>query len=142
MEMRPLGQPDLVRDIAEAIRGQYEAVVCYQRLVEQAPTQAEKERIREIRRDEQKHLRAFTDIYRRLTGQRPRVSRPTCPPTYRRGLEAAIQDELKTVDFYLEIADRAQDPAIKKAFFDAALDEQNHAGWFTYFLLQAVTPGR
>ncbi|MGQ0518063.1 ferritin-like domain-containing protein, partial [Bacillus sp. D-CC] len=53
-----------------------------------------------------------------------------CPNTYLQGLEFAIQDEQKTVDFYLEIADETSDTHLKELLRRIAADEQNHAVWF------------
>jgi len=52
-------------------------------------------------------------------------------------LEFALQDEQKTVDFYMEIADDSTNQFIKDAFKRAAVDEQNHAVWFLYFYTKA-----
>lgn len=138
---RPQDLP-LLQDIAKAINGEYEAVVCYTRLAEQAPNAEERQRLLEIRQDESRHYRVFKEIFTRLTGQEAPLTRPSCPDTYRQGLEAAVQDELETVDFYLGIADTAEYPLIRQEFFRAALDEQNHAGWFNYFLIKQCCPSR
>ncbi|MGY3415598.1 rubrerythrin [Bacillus mycoides] len=43
------------------------------------------------------------------------------------------QDEQRTVDFYLEIADKTTNQQVKETFRRAAADEQNHAVWFLYY---------
>jgi rubrerythrin len=43
------------------------------------------------------------------------------------------QDEQRTVDFYLEIADETTNQQVKETFRRAAADEQNHAVWFLYY---------
>ncbi|MDN4593229.1 ferritin-like domain-containing protein [Polycladomyces subterraneus] len=125
--------PGLIQDIAKAINGQYSAIACYEKLARLAPTEEERRQIMEIRQDETNHYREFYQIYVRLTGQQPQIAVEPCPDDYKEGLEFALKDEQNTVDFYLEIADKARDPAIKKAFTRAAQDEQNHAVWFLYF---------
>ncbi|MBM7553658.1 ferritin-like domain-containing protein [Thalassobacillus pellis] len=128
-------QQQLLQSITQAINGEYTAVQCYAKLIEQAPTDEEKRQIREIRRDEQKHLRQFSRIYTSLTGSKPDPQQiEECPGTYRRGLEAAFKDEQETADFYLDIADQASDPYIQQVFRRASADEQNHAVWFLYYL--------
>jgi rubrerythrin len=83
------------------------------------------------------HFKAFSDIYTNITGVPPTPQlQEGCPDAYKRGLEFAIKDEQETVDFYLEIADRAQDTYIKESFRRAAADEQNHAVWFLFFFIQ------
>ncbi|CAM3398942.1 ferritin-like domain-containing protein [Marinicrinis lubricantis] len=128
-------QAELIHDLAKAIDGQYSAILCYGQLARLAPTEAIREQILEIRSDEIRHFQAFMRIYICLTGHsiRPQVTEP-CPDTYDAGLHFAFRDEQKTVDFYLEIAEKTHDPYIKSIFRRAAADEQNHAVWFLYFL--------
>jgi rubrerythrin len=124
----------LVPDIAKAIDGQYSAIMCYEQLARMAPNEEQRTRILEIRQDEERHYHMFFRMYRALTGtlHRPQLTGP-CPSEYIAGLQAALIDEQKTVDFYHEIADRSQTPAIREQFRRAAFDEQNHAVWFLYF---------
>ncbi|MCU9613252.1 ferritin-like domain-containing protein [Caldibacillus lycopersici] len=125
----------LITDIETATQEEFQAITCYEKLARMAPKEV-RNQILEIREDERKHLQVFQSIYSHLTGRQP--SQPTqviCANSYREGLIAAFKDEQNSVDFYLEIADRAQDRAIREAFQRAALDEQNHAVWFSFFLM-------
>lgn len=127
--------PDnLTQDILKAINGQYSAIACYTRLAETAPTEEERKQITEIRKDEINHYQVFCQIYAALTGTKP-IPRITesCPVSYKEGLQSAFKDEQKTVDFYLDIAEKTQDPYIREKFKRAAADEQNHAVWFLYY---------
>lgn len=127
----------LIKDIQNAINGEYSAIACYKKLAKLAQTVEAKNRIREIRKDEMRHLKAFSDIYTNITGVPPTPQlQENCPDSYKRGLEFAIKDEQETVDIYLDIADRAQDTYIKESFRRAAADEQNHAVWFLVFYIQ------
>ena len=87
----------------------------------------------EIRNDEIKHFHKFCAIYSLITDQpaEPEIIEQ-CPNQYDEGLKFAIEDEQKTVDFYHEIADRANHPYIQQQFRRVAADEQNHAVWFLY----------
>lgn len=131
--MYPTTAP-LAQDVLKAINGQYSAIACYTQLAQVAPTEEERQQILEIRKDEIAHYQTFTQIYISLTGAQP-TPRTTeaCPPNYVDGLEFALKDEQHTVDFYLDIADKAHDPYIKEAFKRASADEQNHAVWFLYY---------
>nr|WP_213526717.1 ferritin-like domain-containing protein [Paenibacillus sp. J31TS4] len=132
-----------VKDLEKALSGEYSAIQCYARLAESAPNQAEKDRILEIRKDEERHYRQFAALYTSLTGREPAPQLEACPANHREGLLFAFRDEQETVDFYNEAADRAQTPAVKDAFRRAALDEQNHAVWFLSFLtLPAMADGK
>ncbi|HET7627523.1 MAG TPA: ferritin family protein [Bacillales bacterium] len=124
----------LIDDLAKAINGQYSAIKCYEKIAALANNEKEKERILEIRKDEMRHYRTFARMYGQVTGEDPKPEIvEECPQDYCRALAFAVEDEQKTVDFYNEIADRAQNPYIRHAFARAALDEQNHAVWFLYF---------
>ncbi|MCM3587428.1 ferritin-like domain-containing protein [Mesobacillus maritimus] len=133
--LRVQNNTQLVRDIQKAINGEFSAMACYEKLAQMAPNQKERNQILEIREDERRHFEEFTRIYTSLTGRQPTPKMTEeCPNTYKRGLEAAFMDEQETVDFYLDIVDKAQDLTIKQAFHRASADEQNHAVWFLYFL--------
>lgn len=124
----------LINDLTKAINGEYTATQCYARLAQMAPNEVQRGQINEILRDEKKHLQQFTQIYVNLTGRQPQPKMSEeCANTYLEGLEASINDEQLTADFYHEIADEAADPAVKDVFRRAAFDEQNHAVWFLYF---------
>ncbi|WP_189655312.1 ferritin family protein [Bacillus sp. HNG] len=124
----------LVNDIQKAINGEYSAIACYKELARMAPTNDERDKILEIRKHEIHHLGEFNRIYTNLTGKNPSYHIiEKCPNTYREGIEFAFKDEQETVDFYLEISDKANDPIIKERFRRAAADEQNHAVWFLFF---------
>jgi rubrerythrin len=126
----------LINDIQKAINGEYGAIECYDKLSKMAKTQVEKDQILEIRQDEIRHFEEFSRIYRDLTGRQPVAEIvEKCPDQYKEGVEFAFRDEQETVDFYLDIADKSQNPVIKETFRRAAADEQNHAVWFLYFLL-------
>lgn len=124
----------LIHDIQKAINGEYSAIACYEKLGRIASSPEERKTILEIRQDEINHYQVFSEIYTSLTGRTaaPRITEE-CPEEYCAGFKAAFKDEQETVDFYLEITDKADEPFIKEAFQRAAADEQNHAVWFSFF---------
>ncbi|HGH7174094.1 TPA: ferritin-like domain-containing protein [Bacillus wiedmannii] len=127
----------LIGDIEKAINGEFSAINCYTKLANMAPNAAERNQILEIRNDEIKHFHQFVQIYTNLTGQQPKPQiTEECPNTYLQGLEFAIQDEQKTVDFYLGIADETSDAHLKELLRRIAADEQNHAVWFLYYFVK------
>lgn len=129
----------LISDIEKAINGEYSAINCYAKLANLASTKMEQEQILEIRQDEIRHFHQFVQIYGSLTGKQPQPKIiEECPSVYVNGLEFALKDEQRTVDFYLEIADEATSPYIKEIFRRASADEQNHAVWFLYFFLKKI----
>lgn len=127
----------IIQDIIKAINGEYSAIACYEQLARMAQTQEARNQIMEIRNDEIRHYREFSQIYTSLTGSQPTPQiTEECAPDFRSGLLASFKDEQETVDFYLEIADKTNDPTIQQSFRRAAADEQNHAVWFLFFLTQ------
>lgn len=131
-------QNKLVRDLEKAINGEYSAINCYAKLAEMAPSDKVRERIREIRKDEKRHLQIFSQIYTNLTGSQPNPKQiEECPDTYVKGVEIAMEDEQDTVDFYLNVADGTSNQYVRDVFRRAAANEQNHAVWFIYFLTRA-----
>jgi rubrerythrin len=128
------GADHLTQDISKAINGQYSAIACYTKLAGIAPTEEERKQILEIRKDEINHYQVFSQIYVAITGAQPTPQiTETCPINYKDGLQSAFKDEQNTVDLYLDIAEKAQDPYIKEKFKRAAADEQNHAVWFLFY---------
>ncbi|RKQ30412.1 ferritin family protein [Oceanobacillus halophilus] len=127
---------EIISNLEKAINGEYSAIHCYEKLAQIAPTEEVKMQILEIREDERRHLSAFITTFTNITGQQPSPQlTEDCKETYREGLVTSFIDEQENVDFYLDMADKIQDPMIKEMFKRAAADEQNHAGWFSYFLM-------
>lgn len=134
---RQTSNTKIINNMLKAINGEYSAIYCYEHLANQAPNIEVKNRILEIRNDEIRHYNEFVQIYTSLTGNHPSPQiTEQCPSSFREGIHAAFKDEQETVDSYLDIADRAQDMHIKEIFRRAAVDEQNHAVWFLYFMLR------
>lgn len=134
---RAFADAALITDIAKAMNGQYSAIACYKQLADMAPNEEEKNQILEIQKDEIRHFHVFSQIYTSLTGRQPTPQIvEQCPTEYYAGLIFAFKDEQQTVDFYLDISEKTNDPFIKEQFRRASADEQNHAVWFLFFLTQ------
>ncbi|RYL88866.1 ferritin-like domain-containing protein [Sporolactobacillus sp. THM7-4] len=133
-QINPGTERRTIEAIEQAIDGEYSAIACYEILFNMAVSDKEKKQIAEIRNDEIHHYQMFSSLYQQLTGRThaPQIT-GRCPETYREGLQHAIEDEQKTVDFYMETADRAQNRRVRSLFYRAATDEQQHAVWFLYF---------
>jgi rubrerythrin len=125
---------NLMKDVMNAINGEYSAIACYDQLAQMAPNSDQRNQILEIRQDEIHHYQEFSQLFMRLTGCQPTPQiTEHCPNEYIAGLEFALRDEQETVDRYLTISDHAHDVCTKELFRRAAADEQNHAVWFLYF---------
>ncbi|MFY0760502.1 ferritin-like domain-containing protein [Metabacillus dongyingensis] len=126
-----------IDQIAKALAGEYNAIQCYEQMANLAKNEEEKKQIMEIRNDEINHYQTFAAIYQSLSGMQynPKQTEE-CPGDYFSALTAAFKDEQETVDFYLDIAENASSPYIRKQFKRASADEQNHAVWFLYYFIQ------
>ncbi len=131
-------QKAFLNDLKKAINGEYSAIVCYEHIMQMAPTQEVKSRVSEIREDEIRHYNTFQYLYDTITGSplKPEITEQ-CPTHYRSALHFAFQDEQITTDFYNQLSHTIQNQSWKQAFSRAARDEQNHAVWFLYFLMNA-----
>ncbi|MDQ0216136.1 rubrerythrin [Oikeobacillus pervagus] len=128
---------DIVSLFQKAINGEYTAIQCYGKIANMAPNPEERNQIIEIKQDEIRHLRQFTQMYTTLTGRKPTPQMTErCPTTYREGLHFSVKDEQETVDFYLDLAEMVSDQKMKQIIQRAAADEQNHAVWFLYYLFR------
>ncbi|WP_252366049.1 ferritin family protein [Bacillus subtilis] len=119
------------------MNGEFSAIQCYRKLAELAHSDEVRKQIEEIRRDEIRHLREFSTLYGSITGKHimPKQTEE-CPDNFTRGLDAAFKDEQETVDFYLRAAEETSNLKAKGVFTRAARDEQNHAVWFLYYLME------
>ncbi|MCY7781281.1 MULTISPECIES: ferritin family protein [unclassified Bacillus (in: firmicutes)] len=129
--------PVLIQNLKKAIHAEFSAIQCYRKLAELTHRDDVRKQIEEIRRDEMRHLREFSTLYGAITGK-PIMPKQTekCPDNFTRGLDAAFKDEQRTVDFYLRTAEETSNLKAKGIFTRAARDEQNHAVWFLYYLME------
>ncbi|MFA9560119.1 ferritin family protein [Evansella sp. AB-rgal1] len=128
------GNQAFLNDLKKAIDGEYTAVTWYKTMEKMAPTNKQKEKLKLIRKDEEKHYNQFSYLHYSLTGQQyqPKLTRE-CPSNHLEAIRAAFVDEQETTDFYLNISDYQMQQSIKDMFRRAAADEQNHAVWFLHF---------
>ncbi|MED3626399.1 ferritin family protein [Bacillus subtilis] len=126
--------PVLIRNLQKAINGEFSAIQCYRKLAELAHSDEVRKQIEEIRRDEIRHLREFSTLYGSITSKHimPKQTEE-CPDNFTRALDAAFKDEQETVDFYLRAAEETSNLKAKGVF---TRDEQNHAVWFLYYLME------
>ncbi len=116
-------------ELINAMQGEAEDKLFYERLMRMAPTREEADIIKQIRADEIKHYGAFEDLYRRMTGRNPRVPEPDKPTfrTYMEGVELAFFNELRAYERYKDLYLSTQNPRIRDVFLDAFTDENEHA---------------
>lgn len=126
-----------VTALEQAIEGEAKAIRFYTDLIELAADPKQRQVIRGIRSDEERHLNNFQAAYCRLTGHTYRYPEPevTPPADFRSGVQTSFQDEQEAYEFYKANYFCNNRQIVKKAFFDASLDEAEHARWFNNFLI-------
>lgn len=134
----PLSDVNLITDVANAVMLEVQAYNFYQRLSEMATNEQDRQIIMRIQGDEARHYHWFTMILRRLGGQYPQVPAIEVPDDLEQGIRLAIEAELEAVSYYQDIASRASDHMIQMHFLRAASDEQRHASWFEYILMNLL----
>lgn len=134
---QPSTNDQLIRDVTNALNGEFNAIRVYEHLAQLAPNEEVRKRILEIRRDEMRHYQGYANTYMYLTGKQPspKMTEPL-PKNFKSGVLAAFKDEQDTVDFYNRVARETTIPFISHQFRSDASDEQNHAVWFLYYLHQ------
>lgn len=125
----------LLTHLLTAINGEFTAIHYYEQLAQLAPNEATKKRILEIRQDEMRHFQLFSHVFLCLTGYEPSPElTATMPTSYKDGIHHSFLDEQETTEFYHRMAREAAMPYLQHVFNTAAMDEQNHAVWFLYYL--------
>ena len=107
----------------------------YKRLIHKVSDRDDKEILRQISLDEQKHERIFTDIYTKVTGKKPHVTnKKEHEPSDNilSDFEKSIFDETEAVEFYRQIYFSFLDLETRDMLYEVITDEQNHAVKLTY----------
>ncbi|MFS1512782.1 ferritin-like domain-containing protein [Chengkuizengella sp. SCS-71B] len=124
--------------IYKAIVGEATAIDFYTRLVKLAPDQKHKADILHALEDEKKHLKNFTALYTKLTGQIPIYTvEPVQFESYKEGLEMAYRNELEAYEDYRDVYLMTQDLKVRDVFLLGYTDEIEHAIRFG-FLKQSL----
>ncbi|MDT3417080.1 MULTISPECIES: ferritin-like domain-containing protein [Brevibacillus] len=125
----------VLRMLQEGIAGERRDELLYDFLIEQAPTEQEKQVIAGIRDDERRHRRLFLQIYGQLTGQRPaahyEIEALQPPVSYLDGIEQALFGELKTFERYRTIY-KYMLLQYRDTVFEIMTDELKHASYYNW----------
>lgn len=125
----------LINDISEAVIREAHAYNFYQRLAGLAPNDEYQQTIIRIQRDEARHYHWFTMMLRMMGAQQPQIPPGDLPASFKEGVRTAIRHELDDAAFYQNIAYRATTHHVQMHFMHASHDEQRHASWFQYILM-------
>lgn len=131
----PKNLPEALKLLHEAVAGETEDRLFYQYLIQNAPSNEDKEIIAGIRDDEIGHFRLFGQVYSQLTGQ------PLSPPqnvtfekpsSYCEGIRKAIRGEQNAVRKYRRILYALQDRVQMNILIGIITDELRHGILYNY----------
>ncbi len=131
----PQNVPHALRLIQEAVAGETEDRMFYQYLIDNAPSQEDREIITGIRDDEISHFELFRYVYYQLTGQTlppPQAMPFEAPATYCEGIARAIRGEQNAVRKYRQILFALQDRVLINILTGIITDEIRHGSLYNY----------
>lgn len=146
---RATNQPDIQNEeiitlnqaiglIRNSIRDEREDELFYNRLLEQAPTEKQKEIIISIRDDERKHNNILRELYYNFTGQViPKdLSTPSIDTNigYQENLEKALFGELQAVTKYRKILGVMPSGRSYTLMMSIMTDELRHASKYNFLI--------
>lgn len=129
---------DLIR---QSVADEREDELFYDNLIQQAPTQKEKDIIRSIRDDERKHNQILRELYHDFTGQMipPNLSTPNIDTSlsYKEQLEKALFGELDAVVRYRRILGTMPSGKSYTLLMSIMTDELRHASKYNFLIQNA-----
>lgn len=131
----PYNLPAALQLIRDAVSGEREDELFYDYLINEAPSEEDKNIIRSIRDDEKKHFRMFRMIYSELTGQKappPKQAEFQKPESYCAGIQKALFGELGAVERYRRILFAMQDRRHINMLTEIITDEIKHSGKYNF----------
>ena len=127
--------------IRQSVSNEREDELFYDRLLEQASTDKEKEIITSIRNDERKHNKILRDLYYNFTGQviqadksMPNINNTS---TYQENLEKALFGELDAVVKYRKILGTMPSGNSYTLLMSIMTDELRHASKYNFLIHNA-----
>jgi rubrerythrin len=118
----------LILNIHKSIEDEAVAIQLYTWMLQEARDPLAKDFIEHALNDEKEHLEDFTKLYVHFTGHRPHIQlQPLPTQTYKQALVSALKAELGAQEFYRKIFMGCTDQMVKDVFFNAMMDEVEHA---------------
>jgi len=131
----PQNVPGALKLIQEAVAGEMEDRMFYQYLIENAPSEEDKETITGIRDDEIRHFSLFRQVYYQLTGQMLQPQQDETfekPASYCEGVKRALKGEQNAVRKYRRILYALQDRVQINILTGIITDEIRHGILYSY----------
>ncbi len=128
------GDQKILDLLLEALTDEKEDIDYYGRLMNMARTPEDREIIRQVQMDEQKHYMITSDIYYKLTGKQPVVEQIIRPlgRNLLHEYEKRIFGELAGADLYRKLYFAFLNLQLRDMLFEMMTDEQGHAAKFNY----------
>ena len=127
--------------IRQSVGDEKEDEMFYDTLIKQAPTEKEKEIIRNIRDDERKHNQILRELYYNFTGQMISVDNSNSESNnnmdYRTNLEKALFGELDAVKKYRKIMAQMPSGNSYTLLMSIMTDELRHASKYNFLIHNA-----
>ena len=127
--------------IRQSVRNEREDELFYDKLLEQAPTEKEKDIIRSIRDDERKHNQILRGLYYEFTGQMLPADTLTVEANnnmdYTANLEKALFGELEAVSKYRKIMGTMPSGNSYTLLMSIMTDELRHASKYNFLIHNA-----
>ncbi|MGI6701111.1 MAG: DUF5661 family protein [Christensenellales bacterium] len=123
--------------VKEAVQDERHDELLYDYLIQEAPTEEEKEIIRSIRDDERTHRNLFKEIYKEFTGDDIDATDGdafTKPDSYIAGVKSALFGELAAMEKYRVIREGIPSRWYRDVVFRILTDEMKHADKYNYIL--------
>lgn len=121
--------------IQQAVAGEYEDRMLYAYLIENAPSEEDKQLIAEIRDNEIDHFNLFRQLYFTITGDvipQQQVGEFTAPGTYCEGLRNALLSEQSALQKYRNILYAMQPGVQTNVLMEIMTDEIRHGNLYSY----------
>jgi len=131
---------EFVENLQKAINGEASAIQFYGELLQlNEKDEMAYDNIKHAYDDENKHFKAFTALYVKLTGKQPQINpKPTKFNTMTDAYRFAFFDELEAADLYKEMYLLTPYMNIRDIFFMAKSDEMEHALRFNFLYNRAI----
>ncbi|MFT9485783.1 MAG: ferritin family protein [Tepidibacillus sp.] len=133
MSLRFKDFPQFLKNLKKAIADERAAIQFYKQLLTMAPTEMAKYSVKTALDDEKIHNKQLTQLYIRLTGQKPEIQVEKVEfQHFYDGLQKAFVDEVEAAEFYKEMYLSVFCQTIRDLLYSIQHDEIEHATLFSW----------
>ncbi|MDR1067044.1 MAG: ferritin-like domain-containing protein [Clostridiales bacterium] len=130
----PKSDSEVYGVLREALKDEAGDAKDIEQLMYIARSPEDRETLRQIRMDEQKHYKLFQEVCHAIGGEKPHVEaeRFDVYDDAIKAYEKKMFKKHKSVDFYRKILFAVASPLLRDMLYEIITDEQNHASQFMY----------